>query len=153
MHVEKYRSLVAVYAMIVNDKNEILLLRRANTGYRDGYYDMPAGHLEDGETLREATIREVMEETGLSVSVDDVEFLQLMHRKSTGERVYLDATFRVNKWDGEPRIVELEKCDHMAWFPLDSLPEMIVPHQRYVLEDFAAGRTYREVGWRGNLDE
>ena len=37
MEKEHYRSLVAVYAMIVNEANEILLLRRANTGYRDGY--------------------------------------------------------------------------------------------------------------------
>ena len=66
---ERYRSLVAVYAMVVNDRKEILLLRRMNTGYRDGFYDMPAGHLEEGETLREGTIRELEEETGLKAAI------------------------------------------------------------------------------------
>lgn len=42
METEHYRSLVAVYAMVLNDQGEILLLRRVNTGYRDGFYDMPA---------------------------------------------------------------------------------------------------------------
>ena len=117
MQTEHYRSLVAVYVMAVNDREEILLLRRANTGYRDGFYDMPAGHLEEGETLRQAALRELKEETGLVVSEDQLEFMELLHRMS-GDRVYLDVFFEVKQWNGEACIMEPEKCDHLAWFPL-----------------------------------
>ncbi len=152
MKPEKYRSLAAVYVMLVNDNNEILLGRRCHTGYRDGFYDMPAGHLEDGETLREAAARELLEETGIRVLIDDLDFVELLHRKSMDDRVYLDVFFQARKWEGEPGIQEPEKCNHMAWFPMDALPDMLVPHQKIVLNDRVDRKPYREVGWMGNLD-
>lgn len=144
MEKQRYRSLVAVYAVVMNERNEILLLRRANTGYRDGYYDLPAGHLEEGETLRQATLRELKEETGLEAHEDDLEFLELLHRFSA-DRVYLDVFFRVQTWVGEAAIKEPEKCDHLGWFSVDALPEMIVPHHRLVIDDRATKAAYREI--------
>lgn len=143
MENERYRSLVAVYVMVVNDRHEILLLRRANTGYRDGFYDMPAGHLEDGETLRQAALRELKEETGLVASEEDLDFLELLHRFA-GERVYLDVFFRVKQWEGNASITEPSKCDHLAWFPFESLPKL-VPHQVQVIQDRKTNCSYREI--------
>ncbi len=147
---EKYRSLVAVYAILVNDKNEVLLGRRCNTGYLNGWYDVPAGHLEDGETLREAAVRELLEEAGVKAVVDDLELVELSHRKSTDNRVYVDVFFKVKKWEGEPSIREPKKCDRMGWFPMDALPEKIVPYQGMALQAQMGGVVYREVGWEGN---
>lgn len=148
---EKYRSLTAVYVMMQNPKGEILLLRRANTGYRDGYYDMPAGHLEADESLKQAAVREVKEEAGVVVSTEDLEFIELLHRRSEGNRDYLDVFFRVKKWVGEPGIMESEKCDDLIWVSPSALPDMIVPHQRVVLEDLAKGQKFLEIGWNGDL--
>jgi mutator protein MutT len=150
---EKYRSLAAVYVMMQNPNGEILLLRRANTGYRDGYYDMPAGHLEADESLKQAAVREVKEETGVDVEQEDLEFIELLHRRSTDNRDYLDVFFRVTKWVGEPRIMEKEKCDDLVWASMESLPDMIVPHQRMVLEDLDTGRKFLEMGWDGDLSQ
>ncbi|MCK9360914.1 NUDIX domain-containing protein [Patescibacteria group bacterium] len=149
---EKYRSLVAAYAMLFNDKNEVLLARRANTGYSDGFYDVPAGHLEAGETLREACIRELAEEAGVMATVDDLEFVEVLHRNSMDDRVYVDFFFRVKKWDGEPRIMEPGKCDDMAWFSLNNLPDRIVPATTKVLADLGEQVPYNEIGWKGKLD-
>ena len=148
METERYRSLVAVYVMAINDQEEILLLRRAHTGYRDGYYDMPAGHLEEGETLRQAALRELKEETGLTASEDQLEFVELLHRMST-DRVYLDIFFQVKQWKGDAIIMEPSKCDHLAWFPLERLPENIVPHQHQVIKDKVEHCPYREI-WEKN---
>lgn len=141
---DHYRSLVAVYAVVINEQQEILLLRRANTGYRDGYYDMPAGHLEDGETLTEAAVRELREESGLHATADNVKFVQLLHRFCS-DRVYIDVFFRVTQWTNTPSIQEPEKCDDMQWFPLATLPEMIVPHQRSFLTNLSSHNSYREI--------
>lgn len=148
MKKERYRSLVAVYAMVINSQGEILLLRRLNTGYRDGFYDMPAGHLEEGETLRQAALRELREETGLVALEDDLEFVELLHRVSN-DRVYLDVFFQVKKWKGDAAIMEPLKCDHLAWFSLKTLPQDIVPHQYQVLQDRDEHRFYREI-WENN---
>lgn len=151
MSSEKYRSFAAVYVAMINDRNEILLLRRCNTGYRDGYYDMPAGHLEEGESLRAAAVREVWEETGAEVAPGDLEFVELLHRRSFQHRDYLDVFFRVRRWKGEPRIMEPDKCDDLMWVSFDALPDMVVPHQRMVLDDLDRGQKFLEVGWNGDL--
>ncbi len=56
----------AVFVVIRNDNNEILLQQRANTGYLDEYWDLPSGHVEYGESLSESAVREVEEEIGFN---------------------------------------------------------------------------------------
>ena len=49
-----------------NGKKQILLSKRKNTGYKDGEYELPGGHLEENEDLYEAMIREAKEELDTS---------------------------------------------------------------------------------------
>src|SRR3990172_3996670 len=79
---------------------QVLLLLRCNTGYRDGEYSVPAGHLEGNETVRAAAIREAKEETGVDIRPEDLVFSSVMHRNEGEERV--DFFVYVRKWDGEP---------------------------------------------------
>jgi 8-oxo-dGTP diphosphatase len=65
----------------------VLLLRRFNTGYEDGNYSVPAGHLEGDETVVQAAIREAREEIGVGLRPDEVAVVGTMHRKSGDERV------------------------------------------------------------------
>lgn len=52
----------AVFGLIINKNDEILLLKRKNTGYYDGGYSLPAGHVEDGEFASIAIVKEMKEE-------------------------------------------------------------------------------------------
>ncbi|MBM7619238.1 ADP-ribose pyrophosphatase YjhB (NUDIX family) [Bacillus tianshenii] len=63
------RHIVAVSALITNDKGEILLVKNH---HRADTYEIPGGQLENGETLAEGAIREVLEETGVSVSLTGI---------------------------------------------------------------------------------
>ena len=65
----------------------VLLLRRFNTGYADGQYSVPAGHLEGGETVMAAAAREGLEETGLHLEPEEIFFSSVMHRRDGEERV------------------------------------------------------------------
>ena len=46
----------------------VLLMRRAGTGFFDGLYSLPGGHVEEGETLRATAVREMREELGIDLA-------------------------------------------------------------------------------------
>jgi 8-oxo-dGTP diphosphatase len=123
-------------------ENEILLLRRFNTGFRDGEYSVPAGHLDGGETVMQAAIREAKEETGLQIVESDLTFSTVMHRIEDDERV--DFFVQVHKWQSEPFNAEPEKCDDLRWVNIDSLPVNTVPYVKQALANHIAGLRFDE---------
>jgi mutator protein MutT len=125
--------------------NQILLLRRFNTGFRDGEYSVPAGHLDGGETVMQAGIREAKEEVGVDLNESNLSFSTVMHRIEDDERV--DFFILVHQWDGEPFNAEPEKCDDLRWVDIDSLPDNTVPYVRQALENHLAGIRFDEFGW------
>jgi ADP-ribose pyrophosphatase YjhB (NUDIX family) len=126
-------------------EGRILLLRRFNTGYEDGNYSVPAGHLDGGESVRDAAVREAREEIGVEIRQQDLNFAGVMHRKSDDERV--DFFLEVKTWMGEPSIMEIEKSDDLQWLPIQNLPKNTIPYIRRALSNFIAKRTFDEFGW------
>ncbi len=125
---------------------QILLLRRYKTGYMDGHYSVPAGHLDGEETVRMAGVREAAEEIGAKVDPDDMVFAGVFHRLSDDERI--DFFFLVQKWGGEPFNAEPGKCDDLRWTDLDDMPENTIPYVRQAIQNFRAGVPFAEFGWR-----
>ena len=74
--------------MIKNEdvKKKILLSKRKNTGYKDGEYELPGGHLEENETIQECAIRETIEETGHDVKI--IKKLKSIKYKSPKDIIY-----------------------------------------------------------------
>jgi len=125
--------------------DQILIARRRNTGYRDGEYSVPAGHLDGGETVLTAGVREAREEVGLELDQAQLEFVGVMHRLEDDERV--DFFVRVRTWSGEPVNNEPDKCDDLRWADLASLPENMVPYVRRAIGNHLNGRLFDEYGW------
>lgn len=139
--VERFMVVPAAYVAVRRD-DRILLLLRANTGYRDGYWAMPAGHVEAGESAQRAALREVREEVGITIDPDDLEPLCAMHRtQPTGDPIdqRVDFFFTASRWSGEPQILEPDKTGGLGWFPLDALPDPVVPHEAEVLGALRTG--------------
>lgn len=142
---ERHKVVPASY-LVLKQGNEVLLLRRFNTGYEDGKYSVPAGHVDAGETFTQAVIREISEEVNLRLDPEYVHVAHIMHRKShDSERI--DAFFVAEKWQGEIQNMEPEKCDDLSWFPLDKLPENTIPYIRQALECIRDEKFYSEFGW------
>ncbi len=109
----------------------VLLMRRSGTGFFDGLYSLPGGHVEPGESVFEAAERELREETGLRVDVGGLTWMGVVHRLSDTNRI--DFFLRAARWGGEPVILEPTKCDRLDWFVRASLPQTTVEYVRAAL--------------------
>lgn len=125
----------------------VLLLRRFQTGYMDGHYSVPAGHLDGGETVTQAAIREAMEETGLDLRPDSVSFACVLHRNEEDEE-RLDFFVTVRAWRGEPFNAEPHKCDELRWCKVAALPEDVIPYVRQGIQNALRGVPFEEFGWQ-----
>jgi 8-oxo-dGTP diphosphatase len=135
---------VTVHLFLIR-RDQILFSRRLNTGYRDGEYSVPAGHLDGGETVIDAALREAQEEIGLKLDPAQVHFCGVMHRLEDDERV--DFFVTVASWTGEPFNNEPGKCDDLRWVAINSLPENTVPYVRRALHNHLTGTIFDEFGW------
>lgn len=117
------KATVPVFVFLLDDQDRIYLQRRYNTGYLDGYYESPAGKMDEGEFPAPAACREVLEEAGVVVNPDNLELFHSYMNLSHGNP-WLGLMFRTRKWQGTPTIQELHKCDDAGFFSLDDLPKM-----------------------------
>ncbi len=136
---------VTVHLFLFRD-DQILLLRRFQTGYMDGHYSVPAGHLDGEETVRMAGVREAREEVGVELNPAEMFFAGVFHRHEGDERV--DFFMHVRSWKGEPFNAEPEKCDELRWVGIEDLPVNTVPYVRQALANFRAGLPFEEFGWK-----
>lgn len=130
--------------VLVEDGSRILMLRRAGTGFFDGLFSLPGGHVEPGESLRAAAARELAEETGIVVATDRLEYVGVVHHLSDTNRI--DFFVRAAGWHGEPFIREPDKCDAMRWVGRQALPANTVPYVRAALE-LGHAPWMLELGW------
>jgi 8-oxo-dGTP diphosphatase len=150
--LDRFVVVPAAYVFLLRDGvggPEVLLQLRQGTGYMDGHWAAAAaGHVERGETAYDAARREAHEEIG--VELDDLGFVTSMQRTQHGDPIdeRVDFFFTCRSWTGEPRIVEPAKCAALDWFPLDGLPDPVVPHERFVLERLGTGvESYTTFGF------
>ncbi len=133
--------------VFVVDGRRVLLSRRANTGWLDGYLCAPGGHIEKGETPIDAMLREIKEELGVSVDPNDLEFLCVAARNGTPtEYVAYEFLLRGNKY--EFANAEPDKCSELIWADLDNLPDDIISDFRNIIDQaLIGGQKFLQIGY------
>ena len=140
---DRYKSRIVVDLLILRknkaEEGEILLALRKNTGYEDGNYELPGGHVEEGEDLFEAAIREAEEELKIKIERNELRIAHILHHYKGGS---LKFTLRVNKYDGKIEIGEPDKCEELKWFRIKDLPENMIERVRKVIIEI-----YKDVSY------
>lgn len=136
------------YLLLIKNK-KILLMRRCNTEYLNGYYGVPAGHFNGNETVRAAMVREAKEETGIVLKEKYLNIVHIINRKGPGgiENERIDFFIVPKRWEGEPKIMEPHKCDDMKWFPLNKLPKKVAFEVAQAIINYRKKIFYSEYGW------
>lgn len=141
--MERFKMRVAVH-LILEQNNKFLLLRRYNTGYEDGNYSVISGHLNGNETIKEAMRREALEEANITINDENLKIVGIMHRKDGDESI--DYYLYTNKFSGNIKIMEPNKCDDLSFYKLDNLPTNIIPYIKTALYNYKNNMIFSEYG-------
>ncbi len=141
---ERFTVVPAAYVVFLRDAHgvrEVLLQLRRGTGYMDDHWACAAaGHVEVGETVHAAATREAAEEIGVTaVTLSPLTAVQRTNGTGLAIDERVDYFFTCGAWSGEPRVVEADKCADLRWFPLEALPDPVVPHELAVITGLREG--------------
>lgn len=139
---DRYKSLLVVDLMLIrknNEKDEVLLALRKNTGYNDGNFELPGGHVEAEEDLMQAMIREAKEELGIKLKREDLKIAHILHRYKANR---LNFIVSACNYEGTLKIGEPDKCEKLEWFDLKNLPDNIEEKTKNVLKEIEKGFLY-----------
>ncbi|OIO51793.1 MAG: hypothetical protein AUJ19_03655 [Parcubacteria group bacterium CG1_02_58_44] len=142
MSNDKRYPLIGVGVMIRNERGKILMgLRRGS--HSAGEWCFPGGHLDFGETIFQTAEREVLEETGLNVRTvelfsvsDDFRYID------TDGKHYVTIGVLAEYLEGEPQLLETDRCDEWRWFAPDALPDNLFEGTWWMIENSRSGRIY-----------
>ncbi len=117
--------------MILDDQGRVLLIKE---NYDRRRWGLPGGALEPGESPEDAVVREVREETGVTVTIDH---LVGSYTLVTGFTAH---AFRCTIVDGTPAATSPAEISEVRWHPADDLPTPRSNVLHYAVPDALAGR-------------
>jgi len=126
--------LIAAYSLILlTQNNSILLLKRsATSSFAPNHYSLPGGRVEKNETFRQALVREVQEELGITIDELQLAFAHSFYRNGT-ENELVAFIFECCDWKGNIINCEPLKHSELKWFDLNHLPEPMIPAHKNAL--------------------
>jgi 8-oxo-dGTP diphosphatase len=146
-HSRHFQLIVDIHLLLVSG-GDLLLGRRANTGYGDGAYEPPSGRLAERETLVEAAVRVAAAQVGVALDPARMSLAHVLHDVSGAGRMAFFLT--ADGWpdttsaaDASP--VQLDGAgsySDFGWYPLTELPANMIDRARVAVRNYAAGARF-----------
>jgi 8-oxo-dGTP pyrophosphatase MutT (NUDIX family) len=144
---ERYRSIIDAH-VILRREGKVLLLRRAGNVYATGMLCLPSGHLEEGESILSAAVRETKEETGIGLDPETLRLALSIHERHPGTtHARVGFVFEPASWGGEPVNAEPGKCSGFVWADPAHLPPDTVGYTAAIINAVEHGTTFTLNGW------
>ena len=124
--------------MIMKDGKVLLGKRKGSHG--EGEYSFPGGHLEYMESFGECARRETREECG--IEIDNIRFQFLSNVIKYAPKHYVHIGLTADYKNGEPKVLELEKCESWDWYAIDDLPQPIFEMCQQGIDCYKTGENY-----------
>lgn len=137
---ERHLTRTAVFVILECD-NKVFFLRRSNTGWADGLLTIPAGHVDKGDQIREAAVKEAKEEACVDVEIEDLEFVHVDFLRDE----YTNFYFKAKKWNGEPRLGEPELASEALWVDKAAIPEDVTPQLKRMFKQIETRNYFSEI--------
>ena len=127
---------VAVQSFVVNKAGQLLMGLRCDPENK-GYWAVPGGHLDVGDTLEECSLRELREETGIK-AFHAQQFAYVEQPINISNMHYFHFGYLVSEFDESQPLIngEPEDIERWEWFDLNKIPPKIASYQREVIIKF-----------------
>ena len=144
-----YLTAQSCYVVLENEAGKWLFVHRAHTGYKDGMWGLPGGHVQPGEKINFAAARELREEVGIVVDPTDLVLSYIMQRNKRHEGIEdrLDLIFVAKLWHGTPQNVEPNHHSEIGWHNPDALPDNVIDFMAEACKGIVRGERFGTFGW------
>lgn len=131
--------------LLLRDGDRVLMYKRISV-HENGNYGLISGHLDGNETAQAGIIREAQEEIGITLQLEDLQVVHVMHYKTERDE-YFTPYILAKKWKGEIQNLEPDRCADLAWFDKNSLPENTIRYVKQALDYIERGIFYSNFGF------
>jgi 8-oxo-dGTP pyrophosphatase MutT (NUDIX family) len=144
---DRFVSVIDVH-VILRRVGRVLLLRRAGDVYASGQLCLPSGHVEQGESICRAAVRETLEETGIILDHAALHHVLSIHQRNPGTAdTRIGFAFTASGWAGEPVNAEPHKHSELMWADPAVLPADTAEYTAAVITAVERGLTFTLNGW------
>lgn len=142
---ERFKTVVCTDILLkkyVDGELYILLMKRVNTGNDDNRFELPGGHLEDGEDLFGSMIREAKEELLIDLKEEDIKINHILHHYHGGR---INFIFEADLKDLKPEIGESHKCSELRWVKPTELPDETTDKVKQMINNIINNKFYDKL--------
>ncbi len=140
---------IGVHLMLI--QNGKLLLQERKGGFLDGYYSPVSGHVDKGESVIDALIREAKEEAGIILDKDDLKVNVIAHLLDApykgGRADIMNYFVFVDRYRGIIENKEPDKTKSLDFYDLKELPNKLMKHIFEVLKAYERGDNYIVINY------